>query len=78
MMLQNNLSIAAALPPIFHGERRLGNITNWERSSAANDLMLKAIDYCNILDANPCAVPGMHSNINNPPAPPLSRPHSLT
>ncbi len=64
MMLQNNLSIAAALPPIFHGERRLGNIANWERSSAANDLMLKAIDYCNILDANPSAVPGMHSNMH--------------
>jgi hypothetical protein len=57
MMLKHNLSIAAALQPIFHGERRLGNITNWERSSAANDLMLKAIDYCNILDANSSAVP---------------------
>jgi len=57
MMLRNNLSIAAALPPIFQGERRLGNIANWERSSAANDAMLKAIDYCKVLDANPSAVP---------------------
>ena len=75
MMLQNNLSIAAALPPIFHGERRLGNIANWERSSAANDLMLKAIDYCNVLDANPSAVPGNPSNIHPCTA---CHPHSLT
>ena len=75
MMLQNNLSIAAALPPIFHGERRLGNIANWERSSAANDLMLKAIDYCNVLDANPSAVPGIPSNIHPCTA---FHPHSLT
>jgi hypothetical protein len=57
MMLRNNLSVAAALPHIFQGERRLGNIANWERSSAANDAMLKAIDYCMILDANPSAIP---------------------
>jgi hypothetical protein len=57
MMLRNNVSIAAALPPIFQGERRLSNISNWERSSAANDAMLKAIDYCKVLDANPSAVP---------------------
>lgn len=57
MMLMNNLSIASALPHIFQGERRLGNIANWERSSAANDAMLQAIEYCRILDANPSAVP---------------------
>ncbi len=57
MMLRSNLSIASALEPIFHGERRLGNISNWERSSAANDAMLQAIEYCKILDANPTASP---------------------
>jgi hypothetical protein len=57
MMLMNNLSIASALPAIFQGERRLGNIANWERSSAANDAMLQAIEYCKVLDANPSAVP---------------------
>ena len=57
MMLRSNLSVAPALQPIFGGERRLGNISNWERSSAANDAMLQAIEYCKILDANPSEFP---------------------
>jgi hypothetical protein len=57
MMLRSNLCVAPALQPIFQGERRLGNIASWERSSAANDAMLQAIEYCKILDANPSALP---------------------
>ena len=57
MMPRSNLYIASALQHIFQGERRLGTISNRERSSAANDATLQAIEYCKILDVNPSASP---------------------